>query len=129
MGHIMLSYAAFAYYTAEKDFKIQRVSAGFISFWYEEEEGKTHPLELIADKPDSDCGYVVINTEKMDDIFKKDHALIRKLKSAERVPRIDPKGVLIYEHCKYVMPPADREKMIAKNYNDEEIRCRSIKSD
>ena len=126
MSQILLSYAAFAYYTAENDYKIQHVSAGCISFWYER-ESKSHPLQIVIDEPDSDCGYVVINTEKLDIIFNKNNELIETIKSIERKHRKLSNNRVLLEHCKIDIPHSIREKMVTEIHGGEVVRCKSIK--
>jgi hypothetical protein len=124
---VLLSYASFAYHTAGKNFKIRHISTEFISFWYDNEESKSHSLQVIIDSPESDCGYVVLNSEKFDTIFKKDDDLIDKLKSGTRIHREVNGNIKILEHCKINIPRSIREEFTTKDENDEEIICKSIK--
>ena len=128
MARVLLSYAAFAHYTADKNFKIRHISTEFISFWYDNEESKSHPLQLIIDSPEADCGYIVLNTEKFDTIFKKDDDLIKTLKSGTRIHREVLGNKKILEHCKINIPRSIREKFLTENENGEVIKCKSIKS-
>jgi hypothetical protein len=126
---ILLSYAAFVYYTNKKKYKVQNHldNSGYISFWYGEDKKQNHIFQIITNTVENDCGYIVINSKDvLKDLFNDlenddDYDdFINNINLCERKYGPD-KGKIILLHCS--VPTSERKIIKTKIDSGEVIKC------
>lgn len=124
---ILLSFAAFVYYTEKKNYKVQRHLDGYISFWFDKDRDEHQILQITTNTVEYDCGYVVINSRNvLDDLFRDIsndddyNDFVDNLTLCEREYGPD-KGEVVLLHCK--IPPSERKNIKTKINSGEIIKC------
>ena len=106
MGQLFLGYASFVYFICEKGHEVQCHAKNRITFWYDDKSRDEYDSYQVRGMSDFDCGYVVTDTESIDERFEGDSGLINVLKTdCVRIKRIIQNKItrndeIRVSHCK-----------------------------